>query len=237
MVRAHCGRAACVCLPLLMLAAAASHAHHGRDFLLTQNAHLPESGKIYGVARLDYTDEEHSKEWEFEPAVIGAVTDWLTLEAHSHIEKPKGESAEYESTAAAGYFRFTPRESAFALGASVEYEAARHSDDHDVWGFAGIASYQANGWLFGVNLLADRESGSDAGTDWGYAAGARRAINRKLAIAVEAAGSFEGDNEGEVLVGLFADPAPWLSVNIGAGTGFNGGADLTFRSALIFRFR
>lgn len=127
----------------LLLAATASHAHHGRDFLLTQTAHLPEKGQIYGITRQDYVDEGDEKEWEFEPAVIGSVTDWLTLEAHGHIEKVQGESAEYESTALVGNFRFTPRESAFALGGAVEYELARHSDEEDVWEFTGIASYES----------------------------------------------------------------------------------------------
>lgn len=237
MFRVRHGRAACACLGLFILTAPLGHAHHGRDFLLTQSAHLPEAGRLYGIARQDYLDEGDSGEWEFEPALIGSVTDWLTLEAHSHIEKPKGESASYESTAAVGYFRFTPRESAFALGGAIEYEAARHRDEHDVWGFAGIASYETGGWQVGLNLLAERETSGGADTEWGYAAGLRRSVAHKLAVGVEVAGSFEDEKEGEVLIGVFSDPTPWLTVNVGVGTGFNRGADTTFRSALVFRLR
>ena len=91
--------------------------------------------------------------------------------------------------------------------------------------------------ILGLNLLAEREADSGAETEWGYAAGARRALNDQIAAGIEVAGSFEGENEGEVLAGFFVDPTSWLTVNIGVGTGFNDGADLSFRSAFLFRFR
>ena len=131
------GRVACASCLFISLLSPAARAHHGRDFLLTQTAHLPLQGEFYAIARQDFVDEGEEQEWEFEPAAIGAVTDWLTLEIHSHIENVSGESVEYESTAAAGYFRFTPRESTLAVGAAIEYELARHRDDEDVWEFAG----------------------------------------------------------------------------------------------------
>jgi hypothetical protein len=165
------------------------------------------------------------------------VADWLTLEIHSHIEQPQGESAEYESTAAAGFFRFTPRGSAFAVGGAIEYELARHNDEEDVWEFAGVASYEASGWMLGFNLLAEREAAGNAETEWGYAAGVRRTITDKVAIGLEITGTLEHGKEGEVLVGLFVDPLPWLTVNVGLGTGFNDGADLSVRSAFIFKLR
>lgn len=224
-------------LAFILIAAPVANAHHGRDFLLTQTAHLPAQGEIFAISRQDYIDEGEDQEYEFQPAVIGAVTDWLTLELHSHIEKPEGESAEYESTAAVGYFRFTPRESAFAVGGAVEYAWANHSDDEDVWGIAGIASYETAGWMLGVNLLAEREATGGADTEWGYAAGARRSVTEVFAVGLEVAGSFEDEKEGEVLLGIFADPLPWLTINVGVGTGFNDGIDLSVRTALIFKLR
>jgi hypothetical protein len=221
----------------MIFAASAGHAHHGRDFLLTQTAHLPPQGEIYAITRQDYRDTGEEKEWEFEPAVIGSVADWLTLEIHSHIEQPQGESAEYESTAAAGFFRFTPRGSAFAVGGAIEYELARHNDEEDVWEFAGVASYEASGWMLGFNLLAEREAAGNAETEWGYAAGVRRTITDKVATGLEITGTLEHEKEGEVLVGIFVDPLPWLTVNVGLGTGFNDGADLSVRSAFIFKLR
>ncbi len=237
MVTTQAGRVSIALLTSILFVAPMADAHHGRDFLLTQTAHLPKKGEIYAISRQDYIDEGEAEEYEFEPGVIGSVTDWLTLELHSHIEKPESESAEYESTAAVAYFRFTPRESAFAVGGAIEYELANHSDDEDVWGFAGIASYEASGWMLGANLLAEREATGGADTEWGYAAGARRSLTDVFAVGLEIAGSFEDDKEGEVLLDLFADPLPWLTINIGLGTGFNDGNDLTVRSALIFKLR
>jgi hypothetical protein len=237
MVITRVGRVACASCLFISLLSPATYAHHGRDFLLTQTAHLPVQGEFYVIARQDFVDEGEEKEWEFEPAVIGAVTDWLTLEAHSHIEKATGESVAYESTAAAGYFRFTPRESALAVGAAIEYELARHDDEEDVWEFAGLVSYEANQWMLGLNMLAERETGGGAETEWGYAAGVRRNLTSKVAAGLEVTGTFEDDKEGEILLGLFADLRPWLTINVGVGTGFNGGADLSVRSAFIFKLR
>ena len=216
---------------------AAAHAHHGRDFLLTQTAHLPAQGEFYAIARQDFVDDGEEKEWEFEPAAIGAVADWLTLEVHSHIEKVTDESTKYESTAAAGYFRFTPRASALAVGAAIEYELSRDSDEEDVWEFAGLASYEANQWMLGLNLLAERETGGGAETEWGYAAGVRRTLTDRVAAGLEVAGTFEDGKEGEILLGIFTDLRPWLTINLGLGTGFNGGADISVRSAFIFKLR
>jgi hypothetical protein len=205
--------------------------------LLTQTAHLPIQGEFYAIARQDFVDEGEEKEWEFEPAAIGALADWFALEVHSHIEKVSSESAKYESTAAAGYFRFTPRESALAVGAAIEYELAHHDDEEDVWEFAGLASYEASQWMLGVNLLGERETGDGGETEWGYAAGVRRTLTNKVAAGLEVAGTFEDGKEGEILLAIFADPRPWLTVNVGLGTGFDGGADLTVRTAFIFKLR
>jgi len=227
----------CACLYAIAWLAMPAYAHHGRDFLMTQSAHLPETGQIYGIARQDFVDEGDEKEWEFEPAIIGSITDWLTLEVHGHLEKVQGESTEYESTAVASHFRFTPRKSAWALGAAVEYEIARHEHEVDIWEIAGVASYEKDAWMLGINLLAERAATGGAETEWGYAVGIRRELQGSVAIGLEVAGSFEEEKEGEVLVGMFADPTPWLTVNVGIGTGFNEGPDVSFRSAFVFRFR
>jgi hypothetical protein len=237
MVIARVGHVTCASFLFILFVSPGIKAHHGRDFLLTQTAHLPAKGEIYAIARQDFVDEGEEKEWEFEPAAIAAVADWLTLEVHSHIEKVKGESTEYESTAAAGYFRFNPRESALAVGGAVEYEVARHSDDEDLWEFAGLASYEAGDWMFGLNLLAEREAGGGAEMEWGYAAGVRRTLSDKVAAGLEVAGTLQDGEEGEILMAFLVDPLPWLTINVGLGTGFNGGTDLSLRSAFVFRLR
>ena len=64
---------------LLTLITTPAIGHHGRDFLLTQSAHIAARGEIYAIARQDYVDEGEDEEAEFEPTVIGSVTDWLSL--------------------------------------------------------------------------------------------------------------------------------------------------------------
>ena len=168
------GCRACASL-LLTLIATPAIGHHGRDFLLTQSAHIAARGEVYAIARQDYVDEGADEEAEFEPTLIGSVTDWLSLEAHSHIEKVEGESTEYESTAAVAQVRFTPRESALAIGGSVEYEFAHDSSEDNVLGLTAMLGYEFSEWLATVNVLYEDPSGSSG--EWGYAAGVRHQFN------------------------------------------------------------
>jgi hypothetical protein len=67
--------------------------------------------------------------------------------------------------------------------------------------------------------------------------GARRPLTDQVATGLEITGTFEGRKERKVFIGLFADPLPWLTVNVGIGTGFNHGADQSFRGAFILQLR
>jgi hypothetical protein len=210
------------------------YAHHGRDFLFLETAHLPEFGGLYGISRQDFVREDID-EFEFEPGLIYGAFDWLALEVHGHVEKVSGESFNYESTAPALHLRFTPRNSALALGASVEYEFAREGDDEDKIEISGVSAFEKEDWIIGFNLNYEKIIGEDE--EWGYAAGVRRVIGDVLSIGVEVIGSFEDEESGEVLCGLYGDLSDRLTINAGIGTGFNSEVDLTVRTALIWRFK
>lgn len=218
-----------------LLFPATAMAHHGKDFLLATTAHLPKAGETFVISRQDYIDEAEGSEWELEPSLLFGVTDWFTFELHSHIEKENGSSFVYEATAPELSFRFTPRDSAFSLGASIEYEFARKSEGDDEIAASLISGYEKDGRIFAFDITYERETGSSE-DEWGYAAGARFEIAAGSSLGLEVSGSFEEDKTGEVLLGYYADFNDSLSLNIGVGTGFNEGADVTARTAIIWQF-
>ncbi len=219
----------------LMLASTA-HAHHGRDFLLVQTAHLPESGSVFGIARQDYVSED-SDTFELAPALLVGVSDWLAFEVHSHIEKQSGESFKYESTAPALHVRLTQRSSPLAVGASVEYEVASDSDESDVAEGTAIVGYESSKWQCAANLRIESEVDSDESAEWGYAVGARRGFREHHAVGLELEGSFESSGSDELMLGYYFESGSALTLNLGIGTALDEGPDITLRTAIIWQFR
>jgi len=217
----------------LLLSGTSIYAHHGRDFLLVQSAHIPEQGSLYGISTQDYIQEDKD-EYEFEPALIYGALDWLALEVHGHIEKENGESFNYESTAPAAHLRFTPRSCPLGLGLSAEYEFARHEDEADVVELSGKTSFEHQKWTIAFNLNYEKAEEEDE--EWGYATGVRRFITDNTAIGIEIDGTFEEEESGEVLCAIYSDINERFTINAGIGAGFNSDVDLTVRTALIWRF-
>lgn len=234
-IRRACVRRAVVCL-LLILASPSTWAHHGRDFLLIQSAHIPEARTGYLIARQDYIDREDGYEYEFEPGLVGGITDWLTLELHGHIAKEEHESTKHESTAGVAYVRFTPRRSPLSAGATVEYARAADHDANDEMAGALLLTYEHDSWIAALNLDASHELDAGAGNDFGVRGGVRRKLSPHAALGVEAVGAFDRPEGREVLLGLYLQPIHTLTINLGTGTGFDGGPDFTVRTSLIWQF-
>jgi len=225
-----------VALTLAAGIAAPALAHHGKDFLLTQTAILPDPGAVYGIARQDYIDAGED-ELELEPALNAGVTDWLALELHGHVAKPDHESWNHESTAAEVDLRFTPRGSALALGASLEYAVSADNEENDVLGATAIVGYDAGAWQYALNLLMEDEMDADH-TRWGYAAGARYSVRHHHALGLELMHAPDSEEGGtELLAGYYFESHGPLGLNLGVGTGIDDGPDWTLRTALIWRFR
>ena len=174
-----------------------ARAHHGRDFILVQTAHLPEKGTGYVIARLAHLDEEED-EVELEPAILYGLADWVAVDVHAHYSKHGDESFGYEALAPEAVFRLTPRNQALAAGVSVEYEIAHESAEDDVVGVSGIVGWEKDGWITAGNLLYEKPS--HASGEWGYALGARRALAPGHALGLELAGSLESGGSAEALV-------------------------------------
>lgn len=218
----------------LSLLSNVSWADHGRDFLLVQTSRLGDAGNVFGIARQDYTRTEGNNAFAFEPLLSWTARDWVSLEINGDAEKEQGEEFNYEATVPGLRLRFTPKDQAASLGLAARYDIAIE-DGHDALKLSSLSTYQVGGWLFGANLNYEKPEG--ARREWGYSAGIKRELRHHLGVGLEVAGSFENENSGEVVAGIFSELTRNLQVNAGVGTGFNNDVDLTVKTALIWRFR
>ncbi len=228
------------CLKLLLCGCAAipliAEAHHGKDFLLVQTAHLPQPGSVFAVSRQDYLAGE-SDELEFEPAVLLGVMDWAALEVHAHMAKEESESFHHESTAATMHLRFTPRVQPLATGLSMEYERPNSDEEAESAALAAICSYEISQWIVSGNVIFETELEAAGEDVWGYAGGFRYALTEHHAFGLEARGTFEGQGSAEMLAGYYGHLSPSVTFNIGVGRATSEGPDWTARAALILEFR
>ncbi len=213
----------------------ASWADHGRDFLLTQTARLGDLGSVYGISRQDYTRQNDAKAFVLEPLISWTATDWLSLEINSDAEKVEGESFNYESTMAGIRLRLTPTRQALVLGVATRYGFGSNSENDDVFKFSGLATYQVGTWLLGAN--ANYKKHENSHRELGYAVSIKRELRHHLSLGVEAAGAFEGEKSGEVIVGIFNEVTHHFQINAGVGTGFNNDVDLAIKTAIIWRLK
>lgn len=212
----------------------ASQADHGRDFLLVQSPRIGETGDVFGIARQDYTREKNSKGISFEPLLSWTARSWLSLEINSDAEKMHNEAFDYQSTLAGLRLRFTPKNSATALGLAARYEIASSNNDNNALKLSALSTYQVDDWLFGANI--NYEKAENTRREWRYAAGIKHELQHHLGMGIEIAGDLENEKSGEIVAGIFAELTHQFQMNAGIGTGFNNDVKLTVKTALIWRF-
>jgi hypothetical protein len=140
--------------------------------------------------------------------------------------------------------RLTRDDSAWAAGASVEYEISHTEDGRNRFETRFVLSRQGEVGRLGLNIFAghggtDERTGEPReGLDWNYAAGLRRRLVSRVDWGVEGQGEFSSNGVHELLAGLYTDPSDRVTINIGAGVGLGPDApSFTLRSAVVVRLR
>jgi hypothetical protein len=210
---------------------ARANAEDNKDFLIVQSGRLPMCGQFYFASTLDFVDRNNGKEWQLVPSFSLGLTDSWAIEVKSRLDRPIGDSLQYESSAVALTHRWTPRSSRLSLGSSFEFEYARDASHDNRWVLGGIGAYEGALWSSALNVYVEHEMGEP--TEWNYSAAAKRKINDRLAWGLEGAGSFRGSYGAEALAALYWRPSPRLTVNFGLGEGLDGAGNLLVRSGFV----
>jgi hypothetical protein len=222
-------------LAAAVLVATPAHAHHGKDFLVVETVGLPHRGDVYFFSSQDFvSDDAGATAVEVSPAFLIGLSRGLAFELHGHAVREEGRWT-YEATAPALRVQL-PGAGRLRFGLGAEYEFAHANGARDAMEGRFIAGYQQGSTAFTVNLVAERAVGDEQPTEIGYAVGLRPNLGKSVGWGIEAQGGLRNREGHEVLLGLYAEPSERLTLKVGVGKGFGGGADWTARTGIVFRF-
>ena len=193
-------------------------AHHGKDFLMAESYELPQPGTIYFVSSEFFSRSTFTSE----PSILFGLSHSVAGEVHAHFTRDG-----YEAIAPAIHLQMMTS-GPWSVGASAEYEFARHGDN----AFAVR--------LIGARSLGDGQIVINLGVDdrrVAYAVGFRPELEARTSWGVEAQGRFERGEEHQAIFGIYTQPNERFTFKAGAGVGFgNGRAAAVVRTGIVWRF-
>jgi hypothetical protein len=220
----------------LLFTAMPLFAHHGKDFLLLESPELPHPGGFYLVTSEHYFTTDGESEFEEEPAFLLGLSHRWAAELHAHIAKEEGSSFHLESVVPTIHYRLWSNES-WGVALTAEYEFARHRDEADTVVARGVIARSIGDGMLAFNAEWDREVRRGDRSFAAFALGYRPDLEARWSWGIEARGATHHAEPNEVVIGLYGNVADWLSVKVGAGTGFGSGRpDFVLRTGFVVRF-
>ena len=204
---------------LSLASAMPAAAHHGKDFLMVESSELPHPRTIYFVSSEFFSRSTFTSE----PSILFGLSSRVAGEVHAHFSRDG-----YEAIAPAIHAQMM-RSGPWSVGASAEYEFARHSGDN---AFAArlIGARSLGEGLIVVNLGVDDRRAA-------YAVGYRPELEARTSWGVEAQGRFERGEQHQAIFGIYTQPTERFTFKAGAGVGFgNGRAASVVRTGIVWRF-
>lgn len=219
-----------------LLAVPPIRAHHGRDFLLLECPEVPHPGGAYLVTSEHYFTTDGEYEIEEEPALLIGLSGRWAAELHAHVEKGEGSSFHFESLAPTVHYSFW-NDGDWSAAATAEYEFARQREEPDTLVARGVLARNVGDGMIAFNAEWDREVRRGDRSFAAFAIGYRPDLEARWSWGVEARGATRRAEPNEVLLGLYGNVADWLSLKVGAGTGFGSGRpDFVLRTGFVVRF-
>jgi hypothetical protein len=220
----------------LLFSAMPLFAHHGRDFLLLESPELPHPGGVYLVTSEHWLTTDGESEFEEKPAFLVGLSQRWAAEVHAHVAKEEGSSFHLESVAPTIHYRFWSHES-WGAAFTAEYEIARHRDEPDTIVARGVLARSIGDGMLALNAEWDREVRHGDRGFAAFALGYRPDLEARWSWGIEARGATHHAEPNEIVLGLYGNVADWLSVKVGAGTGFGSGRpDFVLRTGFVIRF-
>ena len=243
-----------------------AQAHHGREFLLTEDPMVPEPGHGHLMLGAEFDDADSGEEWGLEPGVMLGVSRWIGLDLSARFGEDSESDWDYQAVSAG--LLISPSEPSWpvriglGLGYNFAQESATHDHHHDMdhetmadeedtmtHEHHGIHAHGISG--FHARLIAETDLTDDLrfvanlvgmfpedGTPaWGYAYGLRYSVNSDLSFGLEGTGDFDSEGEQLLLGAVYWRPTSCLTLKLGAGPGLTDQSpDLAVRAGVAWCF-
>ncbi len=236
-------------------------AHHGRDFLLVEDTHLPAPGSVQALLNFEWERTGSANEYGVEPGVLLGVMPHLALGVETSF-RDEGDGWEYANVTPKVHVLLTPDSAKlpFRAALSVGYQFAQGvAEEHEEEGeaeeeehhheFSGIHNHDSDllslklavetkltdATTLGGNLISILPEGDSA--KWGYALGVRQALGSGVSVGVEAMGDFDAAGWQEISAAVYYEPTCQYVFKLGAGFGLTDNTpDFMLRIGAAYRF-
>jgi hypothetical protein len=238
-------------------------AHHGRDFLLVEDTHLPAPGSVQALLNFEWERTGSTNEYGVEPGLLFGVMPHLALGLETSF-RDEGEGWDYANVTPKLHVLLTPDSAKlpfraalsvgyqFAKGAAEEHEAEAEEgeeEEHHHHEFSGIHNHDSDllslrlavetkltdSTTLAANLISILPDGDSV--KWGYAVGVRQALGSGVSVGVEALGDFDSEGWQEITGAVYYEPTCNCVFKLGAGFGLTDNTpDFMLRFGTVYRF-
>jgi hypothetical protein len=241
-----------------------AQAHHGRDFLLVEDTHLPQAGHVQALLNFEWERTDGVDSFGLEPGVVFGVTSFLSLGVETSFRDESPAGWDYATVRPNLQLLLTPPSAKLPFRASLNAgyqfaqsaaeEPAAESEDLDAGpdahhAFNGIHNHDADliqlklaletnlaeGTVLAGNLICVIPDGDSP--HWGYAIGLRQTLTTQWAIGAEALGDFNTKGWHEVSGAVYFEPNCDFTFKLGLGFGLTEHSpDILVRAGVTYRF-
>lgn len=112
-----------------ILIATSSSAHHGQDFLIAQDVHLPAPGKVHFIGNFEWESYNDGDDFGYTPGLMVGVMDRLALAVDVHFRDERTSDLGYSNVMPMADFDLTPTSDKFPfkIGLTAGYQFAGNS--------------------------------------------------------------------------------------------------------------
>ena len=118
-------------LSVLVISASSSFAHHGQDFILLEDYHIPSVGSGHLMTNFEWENGSEGNEFGFSPSLMFGVLSQVALSVEADFRNEVASDWEYASVTPALHFQLSPPDSksSFRFGLSAGYQFGNLSSE------------------------------------------------------------------------------------------------------------
>ena len=125
------------------LAASSAIAHHGQDFIMLEDCHLPAVGSGHFMSNFEWENGSDGNEFGFSPSLMFGVLEQVALSVETDFRNEVGSNWDYASVTPMAHIQLSPPSSTFPIrfglsagyqfgsgGSETEAAPDHHADEH-----------------------------------------------------------------------------------------------------------